>query len=121
MKKLLLLLAGLFMISCSGPTTDVAAFEFNGAWYNVLNYKNGTTKEELKEYVKTYSNKNTTSFFFFYPENVDVSVFKNQPFNPVSFAATITETKPDFGFYRMMPADEKIHEDGIWLMEQAAK
>lgn len=122
MKVLILsLFAGLLMMSCSSPATDVASFEFDGAWYNVLNYKAGTSEAELKEYVKTYSNPSATSYFFFYPEGKDVSVFKKEAFNPKSFAATIVDNKPDFGFYRMMPADEEIHNDAVWLMEQAAK
>lgn len=121
MRKLILLIAGFFIISCSSPATDVAAFEFDGAWYNVLNYEAGTTKEDLQEYVKKYSNPKTTSYFFFYPEGYDVSVFAKEKFNPRSFAATIAENKPDYGFYRMMPADPAVHDDAIWLMEQAAK
>lgn len=121
MKKLILLFAGLFMMSCSSTATDVASFEFNGAWYNVLNYKAGTSEAELKEYVKTYSNPNATSYFFFYPEGKDVSVFKKEAFNQRNFAATIADNKPDFGFYRMMPIDPEIHDDAVWLMERAAK
>lgn len=121
MKKLFLIIAGFFLVSCSSKTEDVAAFQFGGAWYNVINFQEGTTKAELEEYVKTYSNPKTTSYFFFYPENYDVSVFKKEKFNQKDFAATIVDTNPTYGFYRMMPADETIYEDAVWLMEQSIK
>lgn len=121
MKKFFLFLSGLFLMSCSSSTTDVAAFEFGGAWYNVVNYKEGTTKEDLQKHVATFSNPKATSYFFFYPENVDVSVFKKEAFNQRDFAATIADVKPTYGFYKMTGPDDAIHDDAIWLMEQSIK
>lgn len=121
MKKLILFIAGLFIVSCSSKTSDVAAFQFGGAWYNVVNFQEGTSKAELEEYVKTYSNPEATSYFFFYPENYDVSVFKKEKFNQLDFAATVVSTNPTYGMYRMMPADKTVHDDAVWLMQQSIK
>lgn len=120
MKKLILLLAGLFLVSCS-KTTDVASFQFDNAWYNVVNFQEGTSKAELEDYVKTYSNPEATSYFFFYPEKYDVSVFKKERFNQRDFAATVVSTNPTYGMYRMMPADKTVHDDAVWLMQQSVK
>nr|WP_153841569.1 hypothetical protein [Ornithobacterium rhinotracheale] len=121
MKRILLAFVCLFCLtSCSSNVTDVAGFEFNNAWYWVYNYNEGTTKEELVEIVKNHSNPEQTSYFFFYPENKDVSVFASEPFNLISFSQTIVADKPDYGFYKM-PNDAKIYDDGIWLLEQSLK
>lgn len=123
MKKIVLFLFVLSLLwACGSKTKDVAAFEFDGAWYWVYNYESGTTEEELKECVKTYSNPNQTSYFFFYPDSVDVSIYASKPFSLNSFSRTIlgSTPQPSFGFYKM-PNDTKVYDDAVWLLEQSLK
>ncbi len=122
MKKLLLLLLGIFTLNaCSINETIEAQFEFNNAIYRVLFYDEGTPEKDLKDYVSNTSNSEKTTFYFFYPKNeYDLSVFSNEKFNLTSFSQTIVENKPDYGFYKM-PNDKKVYDDAIWLLEQSLK
>lgn len=121
MKKLLLLTALFGLLSCSkSKVTDVASFEFNGAWYWVAQYEDGATQKEVEEYVNKWANPNQTSHFFVYDNSIDLSVFKNQGFNLNSFASTVLANKPKYGYYKM-PPETKLNDDALWLLEQSQK
>lgn len=121
MKKLILLTTLFSLLSCSKSTVnDVASFEFNGAWYWVAQYEDGTTQKDVEEYVNKWSNPNQTSHFFVYDKSIDLSVFKNQGFNLKSFAATVLANKPKYGYYKM-PDETKLNDDALWLLDQSQK
>ena len=122
MKKIILIFCTLFLVSCSNSNIkDIAAFEFNNAWYWVVQYEDGTTKQEIDEYVNRWANPNQTAYFFIYDKSVDVSVFAKQGFNLYSFAETITEDpKPKYGLYKL-PSDQKIYDDGLDVIKYAIK
>lgn len=122
MKKIILIFCTLFLVSCSNSNIkDIAAFEFNNAWYWVVQYEDGTTKQEIDEYVNRWANPNQTAYFFIYDKSVDVSVFAKQGFNLYSFAETITEDpKPKHGLYKL-PSDPKIYDDGLDIIKYAIK
>lgn len=121
MKKLLLVLC-LAIISCSdGKVKDIASFEFDGAWYWVVQYQDGATKKDVEDYVTLWANPNQTSFFFVFDKSIDLSVFTKEPFNLSSFSQTVLSAKPKYGYYKMMPGDDKLHDDGIWLLQQSEK
>jgi hypothetical protein len=121
MKKILLLTALFTLLSCnSNKVKDIAAFEFNGAWYWVAQYENGTTQKEVEEYVNKWANPNQTSHFFVYDNSIDLTVFKDQAFNLNSFAATVLANKPKYGYYKI-PPETKLNTDAVWLLEQSQK
>lgn len=122
MKKILALLAFFALTSCSdSKVTDVASFEFDGAWYWVIQYKKEATKKDITDYVEKWANPETTSFFFVFDDSIDISFFKKEKFNISSFRASVLGNKPKYGYYKMMPNDNKLYDDGLWLIEQAEK
>lgn len=120
MKKLILLLAGLFLASCSQKETVEAQFEFDGALYRIMHYDKGTPKLELEQYVSNTANADKTTYYFYYPKETDISVFTKENFNNVDFYKTVVDSKPDYGLY-MMTADSKVYDDGLWILQQAVK
>jgi hypothetical protein len=121
MKKLLLPIITLLLISCSdSKVNDVASFEFNGAWYWIIQYKPGATKQEIEDYVKLWANPNQTSFFYVYDDSMDLSAYKTQAYNLNSFTATVLANKPKYGYYKI-PTETKLNTDAIWLLEQSTK
>ena len=120
MKKLLLLLTAVTLFSCGSKVEDVAAFEFNGAWYWVAQYEDGATQKDVEEFVNKWANPNQTSYFFVYDSSIDLSIFKNQAFNFNSFTETILANKPKYGYYKM-PPETKLNDDAVWLLEQSQK
>ena len=121
MKKLILLITMMLLISCSdSKVNEVAAFEFNGAWYWVVQYEPDATKQEIEDFVNTWANPNQTSFFYVYDNSIDLSVYKTQAFNLNSFTSTVLANKPKYGYYKM-PSDTKLNTDAIWLLEQSTK
>lgn len=121
MKKILLLTILFTLFSCSKSNiTEVAAYEFNGAWYWVVQYEPDATKQDIESYVNTWANPSQTSHFYIYDNSIDLSVFKNEGFNLNSFAATVLANKPKYGYYKI-PTDTKLKDDAIWLLEQSQK
>lgn len=109
------------MASCtSSKVTDVASFEFDNAWYWVVKYEPGTTKQEVEEYVTKWANPKQTSYFYCFPTTTDVEFFAKEPFNFRDFAYNVLQNKPKYGYYKM-PTDTKLNDDGIWLLEQSNK
>lgn len=122
MKKVILSLMSLFFMSCnSSKVKDVASFEFDNAWYWVIQYEKGATKQEIEDYVNTWANPNQTSFFFVFDDTVNLSFFSKERFSLQSFRQTVLLNNPKFGYYKMLPTDDKLYTDGIWLMKQANK
>lgn len=123
-KYLFLLLTGLFLVSCSVNETLEVRFEFDGAVQNIMHYDEGTTTEQLKDYVanRTYGDEDKTRYFIFYPKTTDVSYYSSKPFSSKEFYSTVVEStpKPTHIFYKM-PNDDKVYDDGLWLFEQAIK
>ena len=121
MKKIILLLAGILTLAaCSSNESVEAQFEFGGAIHRVAQYNKGTPKSELMSFVANASNADKTTYFHFFPKEMDISVFKNETFNEPEFYQTIINSKPEYSLYKM-PTEAKIHDDGIWLLEQAMK
>lgn len=123
MKKLLLSLSLFALISCSSNVNDVSGFQFDGAWYWLSEYEPNTPVEDLKAHVKTFSNPDQTSFFFFFDKSkIDISGFENESFNQNELFNTIIENKPDTAFYRLpVKVDPKIKTDAMWLIKQSLK
>lgn len=121
MKKItiaVLLLTCLIISSCSSSKVDdVAAFNFDNAWYWVVQFEDGATDQDIKDYVNRYANPNSTSYFFAFDKSVDLSEFATKAFNPSDFSKRIIELKPKYGFYKMMPADSTLHEDAVDLIK----
>lgn len=121
MKKLLLIISFFILTSCSNEKVkDIASFEFDGTWYWVAQYEDGTTKQDVEAFVNKWANPNQTSHFFIYDKSIDLSVFKADTFNFNKFAHTVLANKPQYGYYKI-PNDTKLNEDGVWLLEQAIK
>lgn len=123
MKKLILILSiiTLFSSCTDSKVKDVAAFEFDNAWYWVASYSQDATEQDRKKYMNLLTTSNKTSYFFMYPDSVDVSLFKQERFDLKTFAATVTnDPKPTYGFYKMAGVD-KLEEDALWLLEQINK
>lgn len=118
MKKLLLLAIFAFISCTSKKVDEVASFEFNGAWYWVLQYQEGTTKQEVEESVSKWANPKQTSYFFVYDKSIDLSVFKEESFNINKFAKTVIANKPQYGYYKV-PGDAKLNTDAVYLLEQS--
>ena len=122
MKKIMLLFSFFLLFSCSNSKIkDIAAFEFNNAWYWVIQYEDGTTKQEIEEYVRNWANPNQTAYFFVYDKSIDVSIFAKERFSLQTFAASVIgEPKPKYGFYKM-PSDPKLYDDGLDIIKYATK
>lgn len=121
MKKILLALGALLMFSCSPKKIEeVASFEFDNAWYWIVQYEDGTTDAEVSEFVKKWSNPTQTSFFYIYDKNIDLSVFKKERFTLNRLRNVVYENKPQHGIYKM-PMDTVYYDDAYWLIEQAVK
>lgn len=129
MKKLILLLAGLFIVSCSetpvAETKEVnknilpqVEFKLERNPYHILYFKEGTPEAELKEYSLKQSNPNETSWFLFYPKDADISLFKQRIYSQSEIASIVTNNKPKYGFYKM-PMDTIVMSDAVELMELA--
>lgn len=122
MKKLLLLLSVFALFSCEPKKVDeVVSYEYNGSWYWVVQYKPEASKKDIEEFVNTWANPEQTSHFFVFDNSVDLSVFKASSFSFNQFAQTILVNKPKYGYYKMMPADNTLHDNAIWLLEQSQK
>lgn len=121
MKKLLFFaLAAMLAVGCSkSKVKDIAAFEFNNAWYWVVQHEEGTTQQEVEDYVNLMANPNQTSFFFVYDNSVDASNFTKNKFNLKSFSTVVTsEPRPKYGLYKL-PSDPKIYNDGFDIIQLA--
>ncbi len=120
MKKLLFLLTGLLFTSCSVDETVQAQLEFEGVIYRIAHYEKETPKSELETFVSNTASADKTTYYFYYPKDVDVSVFTEEKFSKGDFYQTVIDSNPTFGFYKM-PTDAKVYDDGIWLISQHAK
>ncbi|MDB0600063.1 hypothetical protein PL373_02605 [Tenacibaculum maritimum] len=91
MKKLILIVTiiTLFTSCTESKVKDVAAFEFNNAWYWVSSYSKDATEQDVKDYANLLANPNQTSFFFAYPDSVDVSLFANEKFSYETFICLV--------------------------------
>lgn len=119
MKNLLVLLTVLTLQSCVNQNVqDVAAFEFDNAWYWVGQYKEGASQKDVMSYVKHNANPKHTAYFFVFPPTTDVSAFKERPFNMRSFTEKIVELQPEYGYYKM-PNDPTVYDDGLWVIEMS--
>jgi len=100
--------------------TETVSFKHQNAWYWVIQYDSIATRQDLENYARRWSNPNTTSHFFAYRDNLDLSVFKTKNLTFPVFANTIAhgDIKPAFGFYKMN-GDDTIQDDAVWLLEQA--
>ena len=122
MKKVLLLLSLIMLISCSETKVEeLESYEIDNAWYWAVQLKEGATKQDAIDYVNKWANPKQTSFFYVFDNSLDLSLFKNDKFTPTEFKETILLNKPKYGFYKMLPADTKLHDDGIWLLQQSVK
>lgn len=122
MKIILSFLSLLTLLSCSQKKVDeVVSYEHNGAWYWVVQYQPDANKKDIEEFVNKWANPEQTSHFFIFDSSVDLSVFKTESFTFDEYALTILANKPKYGYYKMMPADDRIHDDAIWLLEQSQK
>lgn len=119
-KAILFLLITFGFTSCTNSNVkDIATFQFNNAWYWVIQYEEGTTQQEVEDYVNKMANPNQTSYFYAYDKSLDVSVFAKEKFNLQSFASSILDDpKPNYGFYKI-PSDTKIYDDGIDVLKYA--
>lgn len=129
MKTLLtILFAAIFLAACNNPEgtkpapkiEDVAYFEWQGADYWVMQYDSTATNEDLKAHFKKATSTKKTSWVFFYPDSEDNSLYKTEKFNQADFLATVVKYKPGHSFYRMMPMDTTINEDGYDIIKAAA-
>lgn len=121
MKKLFILITFSFLlISCSSNLEEITSYKYNGAWYWVVEHKANTTEKEVKDFVNTWSNPNTTSYFFIYSDNYNLNDFKEKGITFETFRGLIINNNPTYGFYKM-PNDQKIYDDAVWLLEQSVK
>lgn len=121
MKKIFLLFASsLLLFSCKQSEKVEAQFEFDGAVYRIVNYEKETPVQKLKDFVDISSKSDKTTYYFFYPSDVDVSVFNKEKFNSKDFYKTVVNSKPDFGFYKMV-GDQVIYDDAVWILQQASE
>lgn len=122
MKKIIILIIISFLFSCSGTKMkDVAAFEFDNAWYWVIQYSDKTVPiQDAENYVKMYANPKQTSYFFFYNDSLDISTLKTERFGLQKFSKFITDNPPALGYYKI-PLDDKLYNDAIWLISFANK
>lgn len=121
MKKLLFLLLGNFILSsCSPKETVEAQFGFDNAIQRIIVFDKDSTKEQLLSFVKNSSNADKTTYYFFYPKDVDVTVFSKESFTSESFYKTVIDSRPTYAFYKI-PNDNRVSEDGIWVLKQAVR
>lgn len=122
MKKLLLFGIILLSFSCSSSKVkEVASFQFDNAWYWVIQYEDGSSKKEIQEYVNTWANPNKTSYFFVFDNSTDLTLFSKEKFSQQSFLETVLLNNPKYGYYKMLPADNRLYDDGISLIKQIIK
>ena len=60
---------------------EIAAFEFDNAWYWIYTFSADATTDDFKAEVKRYANPRQTSWFFFYPDSESVGYYATTPFN----------------------------------------
>lgn len=120
MKKVIVAIIAFVFTSCSPSVEDIAAFEFNGAWYWVLQTNNDTPEAEIKEKIKQLSSKKQTAHFFVFSDTIDLSVLKENKFDFERFSSTIIEGKPERSYTKMSNSND-ITEDALWLLKQANK
>lgn len=139
MKKTLLIIATVFVVvilicmvnpnttPTTTPTkiptatiTDAASFKYNDAWYWVVQFDTHTTRQDLIDYVRRWSNPSSTSWFFAYTDGLDLSMFSSKNLTFPVFANTIVhgDPKPAYGFYKTQ-YDDTIHDDAAWVLELA--
>jgi hypothetical protein len=113
-----LLMLLMSITSCSDSTVkDVAAFQFDGAWYWIAEYNPEATKEDIKEYASTFGDPRTTNYFFFYDNSrLDASIFAKEKFNQASLSQTLLDNKPDSSYYKMS-TDQELQEDALSIIE----
>lgn len=117
MKKLLFLFL-ITLASCSSNVKDIASYEVDGAWYWVLEHEPNATKEDVLAKVKLWANPNKTSYFFVYPNTVNLADFQSKDLVFPTFKGLIVNNPPTYGFYKM-PNDAKIYDDAVWLIKQS--
>ena len=137
MKKRLLIIAAIVVVvvlaniinpnttTTKAPTatiTDAASFKHDNAWYWVVQYNSHTTRQDITTYVKQWANPNSTSWFFAYPDSLDLSMFNSKNLTYSQFANTIVhgDPKPTYGFYKTQN-DDTIHDDAAWILQLATE
>lgn len=95
---------------------DVAAYEFQNAWFWVCKYSEGTTEAELKAHTKRFANPRQTSWFFYFPDSVDTKGIEKGIYSLTDFAAKVVEKQPSHANY-IMAHSKELNEDAIDLMK----
>ena len=135
MKKRLLIIAAIVVVvvlanvinpnkkpALTASITDTASFKYQNAWYWIIQFDSISTKKDVLDYVKQWANPNSTSWFFAYPDSLDLSMFNSKNLAFPVFANTIVHGvhKPSYGFYKM-PNNDTIYDDATWVLEMATE
>ena len=108
----------LLLVSCSSnnKVSDIAAFEFDNAWYWVYTFSSDATTDDLKAEVLRYANPKQTSFFFFYPDSIDVTYYGKERFSLNKLRNNLLNNPKASHGYVKMP-DEPIDSNAILYID----
>lgn len=106
--KLLTLLLVFTAMSCTeSKFEDTVYLDFDSVKCWVVNYQDQTNETEILEHAEHLANPNATTFIYFYPSSVDVSMFQNAT-NQTELINLMGERIPQSGYIAI--PDEPIRK-----------
>jgi hypothetical protein len=114
-KSIILILISCLFFNCTSKVEEITSYQYKGAWYWVLQHKPDATEADVKEFVNRWANPNQTSYFFVYPNTINLNDFKRKDITFLYFKDLIINNAPAYGYYKMVN-DAVIYEDAVWLM-----
>lgn len=116
MKNLIIIVALVLLTSCSTSIVEhETGYNFDNSWYWFITVEEGTTDQEMRDYVDMMTNPEANSFFYFYPDNGLTRDMEGKSYALEDLARTVEKYPPIADYYVMMGQDE-INEDASEML-----